>query len=85
MTDTPDIEARLAAMETMIAFLFASQHMLTADPAAALERLRQMIVAGKLTPPDTDPSPEAYAAATSRIVDRIVALQRDLPRRLVDG
>ena len=81
MTDDPsDIEARLAALELLVALLFAAQHMQTPDPAAALKRLRS-VLPGQDAPGVAD---AALAAATDRIVGRIEALQDLLPKRLVD-
>ncbi|MDH7971462.1 hypothetical protein QH494_04650 [Sphingomonas sp. AR_OL41] len=83
MTETPDLEARLAALEMLVSFLFASQHMQTADPAAALKRLRADLIENRDTPVATHPS-SAFSATLDRVVAGIVEIQDILPKRLVD-
>ncbi len=82
----PSLEARIWALETLVAFLFAAQHLQTPDPAAAVARLRTFLI----DRPDIPGAPagadarDAALAELERSVNRIVELQDRLPRRLVD-
>jgi hypothetical protein len=80
-----DIEVRLAVLETLMDFQFASQHMQTSEPAAAINRLRSLLlerVAAAL--PDGEAPRADVTAALERAIQRIADLQEQLPRRLVD-
>jgi hypothetical protein len=83
---TPSLEARIWALETLVAFLFAAQHMQTPDPAAAVARLRAMLLdRGDISGAPADrASREAALAELERSVGRITELQENLPKRLVD-
>lgn len=85
--DLAAIKIRLQALETLVAFQFAAQHMQTADPAAAIARLRELLVdrAAEIPMPGLDPSLADRARTELRqAVERILDLQAQLPRRLVD-
>jgi hypothetical protein len=86
--DLIGIEIRLRVLETLVAFQFAAQHMQTPDPAAAVRRLREVVVdkaRGAPLPGLDDPALAARAQAQfEEALDRILALQEQLPRRLVD-
>jgi hypothetical protein len=85
--DLNRIEIRLRVLETLVAFQFAAQHMQTADPAASIVRLRELLVerASEAPMPGLDPALRGQAEAElSQALDRIMALQEQLPRRLVD-
>jgi hypothetical protein len=76
------LEVRVRVLETLVAFQFAAQHMQTSDPAAAVRRLRDMLVDRAR---DEDPGSEAEVrAALEASLERIQSLQDELPRRLVD-
>ncbi len=80
-----EIEVRLAVLETLMDFQFASQHMQTSDPAAAVGRLRSLLLERMpRAAPDSDVQRVAITAAMERAIQRIVDLQNGLPRRLVD-
>jgi hypothetical protein len=83
---TPSLEARIWALETLVAFLFAAQHMQTPDPAAAVARLRALLLGRTDIPgaPADAAGRDAALAQLERSVARITALQESLPRRLVD-
>ncbi len=85
--DLNRIEIRLRVLETLVAFQFAAQHMQTADPAASIVRLRELLVerASEIPMPGLDPGLRDRAnAELSQALDRILGLQAQLPRRLVD-
>ncbi len=84
--DGSSMEARIWALETLVAFLFAAQHMQTPDPAAAVARLRAQLIerAGDEVLPGDHIRREAALAELDRAVGRILGLQERLPRRLVD-
>jgi hypothetical protein len=85
--DEVGVEIRLRVLEMLVAFLFASQHMASPDPAAAVKRLRAMLVdrAREIPIPGLDPALIDQAEAQfGEAVDRILSLQDQLPRRLVD-
>ncbi|HVN00599.1 MAG TPA: hypothetical protein VMT68_10330 [Caulobacteraceae bacterium] len=83
--DLARIEIRLQVLETLVAFQFAAQHMQSADPAAAIARLRALLLERQLPMPGLDPAlADAAQAELAAAVDRILALQDQLPRRLVD-
>jgi hypothetical protein len=76
------LEVRVRVLETLVAFQFAAQHMQTSDPAAAVRRLRDMLVDRAR---DEDPGSAAQVrAALEASLERIQSLQNELPRRLVD-
>jgi hypothetical protein len=79
------IEARLRVLETLVAFQFAAQHMQTSDPAAAVRRLRELLVDNAREGSEADPelAPRVRAELQAAL-DRIQSLQEQLPRRLVD-
>ena len=87
MADIPtDLEARIAALEMLVIFQFASQHMQTSDPASAIHRLRTLLL-DRADPHPTDADEQrrkAALAAMHQILRRIADLQEKLPRRLVD-
>ncbi len=85
--DLAAIKIRLQALETLVAFQFAAQHMQTPDPAAAIGRLRELLVdrAAEIPMPGLDPSlADRARTELQQTLDRILALQAQLPRRLVD-
>jgi hypothetical protein len=83
--DLERIEIRLKVLETLVAFQFAAQHMQSPDPAAAIARLRRLLVERGLPVPGLEPAQaDAAQAELVAAVDRILALQDQLPRRLVD-
>jgi hypothetical protein len=85
--DLNRFEIRLQVLETLVAFQFAAQHMQTPDPAAAIDRVRALLVdrAREIPMPGLDPSlVERAQAELQQALDRILALQDQLPRRLVD-
>ncbi len=77
------LEVRVRVLEMLVAFQFAAQHMQTPDPAAAVRRLRQLLIdrAQELLP---DLDPDLVQSEFEQALDRILALQGQLPRRLVD-
>lgn len=81
-----DIEVRLSVLEVLLAFHFASQHMQSADPAAAIHRLKSLLLdrldehAGM----ESASRRAAVVAAMDAAVKRIADMQERLPRRLVD-
>jgi hypothetical protein len=80
------LEARVWALEMLVAFLFAAQHMQTPDPAAAVQRLKDMLIdrAGEHDLPEGEALRAAVLAELERAVGRAEVLQGMLPRRLVD-
>ncbi|HEX4301604.1 MAG TPA: hypothetical protein VHZ78_02340 [Rhizomicrobium sp.] len=77
-----EIEVRLTVLEALVTFQFAAQHMQTSDPAAAVARLRSLLLDGAVG--SADERKAAVADALERTVQRILDLQEQLPRRLVD-
>lgn len=76
------IEVRLSVLEVLVNFLFAAQHMQTADPAAAVARLRTQLLDRAI---GTEGERKAeISQALERTVQRILELQDQLPRRLID-
>lgn len=88
MDDEPGrIEVRLRVLEALVAFQFAAQHMLNTDPAASIKRLREVLVDGAERTTFANLPPELAERAAAELgsaIDRIVRLQEQLPRRLVD-
>ena len=78
------INVRLQALEILVAFLFAAQHMQTTDPAAAVSRLRSMLLEQFADRSSDAKDRNAVLAALEREVQHIQALQAKLPIRLVD-
>lgn len=76
------IEARLDALEKVVCFLVAAQHMQSPDPDAAVARLRQILATDEDT--NRDAPNGSVEVAERRLLDIIGALQAALPRRLVD-
>jgi hypothetical protein len=77
------LAVRVRVLETLVAFQFAAQHMQTPDPAAAVRRLRaQLIERARETLPDLDA--DLVAAEFEAALGRILELQEQLPKRLVD-
>jgi hypothetical protein len=76
------LEVRVRVLETLVAFQFAAQHMQTSDPAAAVRRLRDLLV--DRAREDDPASAEQVRAALTASLERIESLQAELPRRLVD-
>ena len=76
-----EIEVRLSALEILMAFQFAAQHMQTSDPAGAIHRLRSLLLEREGASGERQ---AAISTALERVVQRIVDLQERLPRRLVD-
>ena len=81
------IEVRLWALETLVAFQFAAQHLQTSDPTAAIKRLQTLLIE-RAHEPSFNAADAAHLKAASaeleKSVERILALQEQLPRRLVD-
>ena len=77
------LEVRVRVLEMLVAFQFAAQHMQTPDPAAAVRRLRALLIERAS---DTLPDLDAGLVQTEfeQALARIVELQDQLPRRLVD-
>jgi len=85
--DLARFEIRLQVLETLVAFQFAAQHMQTPDPAAAIARLRALLLdpAADFPIPGLDPAMAGEARAElEAALGRVLALQSQLPRRLVD-
>lgn len=81
MTDElKSFERRLAFLEELVVLLFASEHMLSSDPAQAARRLEEFLEV-PAEPGDPDPERKAFARA---IISRIEQVQRELPKKLVD-
>ncbi|HVR91410.1 MAG TPA: hypothetical protein VHG29_10000 [Novosphingobium sp.] len=83
--DMSPLEIRLWALETILAFVIASQHLQNSDPGAALERLHMLVLEGEW--PLTEVPENAREAALdelARVAARVRAIQVELPRRLVD-
>ena len=85
-SESPSIETRLWALETLVALLFAAQHLQTPDPSAALLRLRSTLLDsdGAHMLGRDEGQRAAAAAELERAMQRIVRLQQSLPSRLVD-
>ena len=63
----------------------AAQHKQTPDPAAAITRLRALLLSRDAPMPGLDRAQSARAQAElEAALDRILALLQQLPRRLVD-
>jgi hypothetical protein len=81
------IEVRLWALETLVAFQFAAQHLQSSDPAAAIKRLQTLLIEraheSSFNAADADHL-KAASAELEKSVERILAIQEQLPRRLVD-
>lgn len=88
MTDAsetrPDIEARLAALELLVAFLFAAQHTHTPDPEEALRQLHALLVDPDSSVRPADVSPATVRAAANHVLRLVLDLQERLPKRLID-
>ena len=79
------LDIRLWALETILAYVVASQHMQDTAPKAALERLSALVIAGQWSLADLpDSLREAALAELARVAERIHAIQSELPPRLVD-
>jgi hypothetical protein len=77
------LEVRVQVLETLVAFQFAAQHMQTPDPAAAVRRLRELLIdRAAASLPDLDPA--LVQSEFEQALGRITTLQGRLPRRLVD-
>jgi hypothetical protein len=77
------LEVRVRVLETLVAFQFAAQHMQTPDPAAAVRRLRSLLIErARETLPELDAA--LVQSEFEQTLDRILDLQEQLPRRLVD-
>ena len=78
-------EVRLWALETILAFVVASQHMQSLDPEESLERLRTLVLLGDWPLIELpEEVREAALAELVRVAERIQTIQAELPRRLVD-
>lgn len=73
-------ETRLAFLEELVVLLFASEHMLSSDPAQAARRLEDFLQ-GRADLNDASPERRALA---QEIIARIEQVQRELPKKLVD-
>lgn len=74
-----EIELRLACLEEMVALLFASEHLLSADPKASLRRLETYLGASG----DDEQTP-GRAEVVRKIIGQVEELQERLPKKLVD-
>lgn len=82
--ESGDLETRLAALEFLVAYLFASQHLQTADPAAALDRLQMLLRNSEDgETPARWPEP-TVRIATERLLELMATIQETIPKRLVD-
>lgn len=82
--DTPEIEVRLAALELLVAFLFAAQHTHTPDPDAALRQLHALLLDPDSAVRPADVSTATIETAANHVLRLVVDLQERLPKRLVD-
>ena len=86
MGDEPaPMDLRIWAIETTLAFMVASQHLQTADPGAALARLRTLVLAQDWPLNDLpEASHPAAIKELEHLAARIIAIQKMIPQRLVD-
>ena len=78
MSGVADVEARLAALEHVVALLVASHHLQHPDPDVMLGRLERVLLEDRALA-------ELERAAISRLAMMVREIQQELPPRLTDA